>query len=248
MNLRSHLAAAAILVSCSGCIADLFGWGKKDNGAIRPVGGDKAGMVAVDLTSDFDKVKEPEIGADTWFAAGQLQESQGKIPGAIENYKKVLEINDEHHGALYRLGVLYATTRNYPEAINTWKRYVEATHQSALGYSNLGFCYELAGQPDDAEWAYTMGIERDSDSAPCRINFGLMLARQGQIDQGVSQMRLALSEAEVHFNVGSVHEGQGRTELARTEYRKALELDPKLKDAAVRLQKIDAVTSVNPTE
>src|SRR5690349_4071331 len=116
MNLRCHLAAAVLLVSCSGCIFDLFG-GKKEDPGIRPVGGDKAGIVAVDLTSDFDKVKEPKIDADTWFAAGQIQESQGKVAGAIENYRKTLTINDSHHGALYRLGVLYATTQKYDDAI-----------------------------------------------------------------------------------------------------------------------------------
>ena len=247
MNLRCHFAAAVLLFSCSGCIFDLFG-GKKEDAGIRPVGGDKAGMTAVDLTSDFDKVKEPKISPDTWFAAGQLQESQGKIPGAIENYRKVLAMNDSHHGALYRLGVLYATTQKYSEAIETWKRYINVTHHSAVGYSNLGFCYELSGQTVDAEKAYRTGIERDSDSAPCRINYGLMLARHGRIDDGIAQMTLVLSQAEVHFNVGSVHEGQGRMELARVEYQKALELDPKLKDAASRLQKIDSVTAVNPAE
>jgi tetratricopeptide (TPR) repeat protein len=247
MNIRCLLVAGILLVTQSGCILDLFfGGDKKQDAGIRPVGADQVTMAPVE--GNFDKVKDPKINADTWFAAGQLHEAQGNLPAAIDQYKKALKENDEHHGALYRLGVLYATTKNYPEAITTWKRYINATHHSAVGYSNLGFSYELSGDPVQAERAYRTGIERDSDSAPCRINYGLMLARHGRIEEGVAQMQLVLSDAEVHFNVGSVHEGQGRTELARAEYQKALELNPKLKDASLRLQKLESVTAVNPAE
>jgi tetratricopeptide (TPR) repeat protein len=247
MKIRCHLAVVTVLGTClTGCI---FGGGsKKEDVTVRPVGQKEAALVPADVNGDFDKVKDPRINADTWYAAGQLHESRGNFPAAIEQYKRALKSNDEHHGALYRLGVLYATGKNYPEAITAWRRYINATHHSAVGYSNLGFTHELAGDPVEAERAYLTGIERDSDSSPCRLNYGLMLARHGRIDEGAKQMRLVLSEAEVHFNVGSVHEGQGRTELARAEYKKALELDPKLKDASKRLQKLESVTAINPAE
>ena len=248
-TLLCHLLAGLVLVSLNGCILDLFfGGDKKKDPAIRPVGGDKAGMIMADSNPEFDKVKDPAITADTWFAAGQLHESQGNLPAAIEQYRRTLKLNDEHHGALYRLGVLYATSREYPRAVEMWKRYIDVTHHSAVGYSNLGFCHELAGDPAEAERAYRTGIERDSDSAPCRINYGLMLARHGRINDAVAQMQPVLTPAEVHFNVGSVHEGMGRKELARAEYEHALRLDPKLKDAASRLRELDSVTAVNPAD
>lgn len=249
MKFRCHLVALLVLVSLNGCILDMFfGHHKKKDPGIRPVVSDKAALTQVDQNSDFNKAREPKINADTWFAAGQLHESQSDLTGAIEQYKNALKANNDHHGALYRLGVLYATTKQYPEAIAMWKKYIAVTHHSAVGYSNLGFCYELSGDPAEAERAYMTGIERDSDSTPCRINYGLMLARHGRIDDGIAQMKPVLSEAEIHFNIGSIHEGQGRKELARAEYAKALSLDPKLKDASVRLRRLDSVTSVNPNE
>src|SRR5688572_19878751 len=176
MNLRSHLAAASLLFTLTGCI---FGGGgsKKEDVSIRPIGEDKAALVNVDPNDEFAKVKDPKITADTLYAAGQLHESRNNVKAAIEQYRAAVKLNDEHHGALYRMGVLYATTKQYPEAIAAWKKYVDATHHSAVGYSNLGFSYELSGDPAGAERAYLTGIERDSDSAPCRVNYGLMLAR-----------------------------------------------------------------------
>ena len=179
--------------------------------------------------------KEPAITADTRFAAGQLAESQGDLPRALEQYNQALKLNDKHVDSLYRLGVLYAKVRQHPQAVDAWKRYVRATHESAVGYSNLGFCHELAGDLDEAEQAYLRGIERDSESAPCRVNYGLMLARHGRVAEATVQLQYALQPAEVHYNLASVFEGQGRPEQARAEYRKALELDPKLQDAQTRL-------------
>ena len=53
-------------------------------------------------------------------------------------------------------------------AIEHLDKYIEATGNDARGYSNLGFCHELAGRLDDAEAAYKQGIERDPKSVPCR--------------------------------------------------------------------------------
>ena len=45
------------------------------------------------------------------------------------------------------------------------------------------------------------------------------------------QLQAALSPAEVHYNLGSVYEQQGKIEQARAEYQEAIKLDPKLIDA-----------------
>jgi Tfp pilus assembly protein PilF len=47
-----------------------------------------------------------------------------------------------------------------------------------------------------------------------------------------------LSPAEVHYNLGSIYEQQGRADDAKAEYHKALEADPSLKDARVRLSQM----------
>jgi tetratricopeptide (TPR) repeat protein len=46
----------------------------------------------------------------------------------------------------------------------------------------------------------------------------------------------------VHYNVGSAYESLGRTEQARLEYRKALEVDPGFADAQARLSEMRKAT------
>src|SRR5262249_21037937 len=161
------------------------------------------------------------IQADTYFAAGQLAESEGNAPMAIKQYELALKTNPQHLRAMYSLAMVYTHTRQFPQAIIAWKKYVDHTKDVATGYSNLGFCYELSGDMQGAEDAYHKGIAADSRSQPCRVNYGLMLARQGKISDALNQLTVVLTEAQAHYNVASIFEHQGKREQAKAEYRKA---------------------------
>ena len=182
-----------------------------------------------------DDVKEPPITAQTRYAAGQLAESQGNGPRAVEQYEAGLRADPKHLASLYRLGVVHAQAKQFDKAIDAWKRYVKATNGAAAAYANLGFCHELAGQLAEAEAAYEKGIARDGRSEPCRVNYGLMLARLGRTSEATIQFQFVLPPAAVQYNLASVHEQQGRREQAKAGYRKALELDPNFVDAQTRL-------------
>jgi tetratricopeptide (TPR) repeat protein len=184
---------------------------------------------------EFERSGDAPINADTRFAAGQLAETQELPARAEEQYRKALALNPNHRGALFRLGVLYAKQKRYGEAIDAWNRYVRATNDDATGYANLGFCLELAGRTEEAEIAYRKGIQRDPTNAPCRVNYGLLLARHDRINEAMLEMQAVLPEAQVHYNLASVYEGMGRREQAKAEYRKALAAEPHMAEAQARL-------------
>jgi tetratricopeptide (TPR) repeat protein len=187
----------------------------------------------------FDAGKEPEFTPQTHYAAGQLAESQGNVAAAIAQYEAAVKGDQKHAASLYRLGVLHAQKKEFNEAINAWKQYVKATDGNPTGFSNLGFCCELAGRRDDAEISYKKGIAKDPKNVPCRVNYGLMLARHGHISEATIQLQTVLTAAEVHYNLASVFEAQGRKSQARAEYEKAVTLNPGFGDAKQRLASID---------
>jgi Tfp pilus assembly protein PilF len=183
----------------------------------------------------FEKIKDPPISAQTHFAAGQLAESRGDFELAIRQYRDALSLDKNHAPSLYRLGCVYAQQKRFAESIDSWKRYIAATENSATGYSNLAFAEELAGDPNAAEADYQRGIAKDPKNQPCRVNYGLMLARRGRIGEATLQLQAVLSPAQVHYNLATVHELQHRKDLARIEYQKAIALDPNFADARTRM-------------
>ena len=185
----------------------------------------------------FEAIKDPPITATTYFAAGQLAESQANYPTAVDQYWKAYKADRTCTQALYRLGILHAKQEQYSAAVVAWKEYCKAT-KSATGYGNLGFCYELSGQISEAEEAYKTGIVMDSKNSPCRVNYGLMLARNNRIGEALLNLQAVLTPAEAHYNIGSVFELQGKKERAMVEFRKAKDLDPDLADADSRISTI----------
>jgi len=229
---KSIIAAACAVLAISGC-------GSNDkNAGIQGVNGN----IARDMNaqrSDFERSDDPPLKADTHFAAGQYSETQGSLQAAIEQYEEALRINPKHTPSLYRLGLVYSQAKRYPEAIAVWNRYIAATNQSAIGYSNLAYCEELSGDGQSAETSYQAGIARDPHNQPCRVNFGLMLARQGRIEEAKQQFSAVLSPAQVHYNLASVFQQQGKKTAARAEYLEAIKADPKFADAQTRLAELD---------
>jgi len=187
----------------------------------------------------FETAEDPEVTPDTLFAAGQLAESRADYDNAAALYEKCLKQNPDHPLALFRMALLETRAKQFNRAVTTWNHYVAVTKGSATGYSNLALCLELAGKSSEAETAYKAGIAADPKNQPCRVNYGLMLARQQRLAEAMAQLQAVLTPAESHYNVASVLESQKRPEQAKQEYIKALQLDPDLIDAKTRLAALE---------
>lgn len=215
------------LIACSGGGASVKGLSQDDADRLNA------------RSSRFESSDDPPIVADTHVAAGDLAVAQGSVPLAIEQYTQALKLDPTHRRATYALAMLYTQQKVFDKAMEQWEQYVEITHQAPAAYANLGYCSELAGQPQQAESAYQKGIARDPKNMACRVNYGLMLARHGRTAEAMVQLQAVLTPAEVHYNLASVYEQQGRIEQAKMEYRKALSLEPRMSDAQQRLARLE---------
>jgi tetratricopeptide (TPR) repeat protein len=184
---------------------------------------------------EFDRGPEPQVNPDTHFAAGQLCESEGHADCAQVQYEQALRLNPRHIPSLYRMGVVLTKEKKYDDAVAIWKRYIDATGNLASGYSNLGFTYEMAADVDNAEKSYKQGIDIDPKDKPCRINYGLMLARQNRTDEAQEQLAIVLPPAEVSYNLATIYEQQGAIARAKEELEKALAANPDMPEAQNKL-------------
>jgi tetratricopeptide (TPR) repeat protein len=175
------------------------------------------------------------ISAETHFAAAQLAEGQGRLPAAVDQYRRALQVDANHVPSLYGLARIFTLSRNYSQAIPAWERYVRATNEDPSAWNNLARCYELADQWADAEASYLRALQRSPEHRQTRINYGLMLAKRDRIDESREQLAKVLPETAVEYNLGSVYELRGMKKQASERYRAALALDPNMREAAQRL-------------
>jgi tetratricopeptide (TPR) repeat protein len=185
------------------------------------------------------EAKTPPVTAGTRFALGQVAESQGDYDGAIHQYHRALELDPKHLPSLCRLGYIFAEQKKFDLSIETWKTYITASGDAAWAYGNLGYCYELAGYPALAKQTYLKGIAKDPNNAPCRTNYGIMLARDGKVAEAIRMWNPVLSDAQMHYNLASLYQQDGRKAEAKAEYQKALDADPNLIDARARLSSLE---------
>ncbi|HEV7301216.1 MAG TPA: tetratricopeptide repeat protein [Tepidisphaeraceae bacterium] len=188
-----------------------------------------------DPVDDFGTKKDPEIAASTHLAAGQMSENQGDLAAAVEQYEKTLAIDPKQPRAWYLLAALRARMGQYDASITAWQRYLKLVGNDAAAYANMGFTYDLADRFSDAEAAYKQAIAIDPMHKATRVNYGLMLAKAGQIDAATSHFAAVLPPAAVQYNLASFHEQQGDIDAARVAYSAALKIDPNFRDAKVRL-------------
>ncbi len=198
----STALAAALLAGCSQTNkTDHAASDNKDLTASSQQDGAKDG---------FDRGPEPAFNPNTHFADGQVCESEGHLDCAQVQYDQALRLNPKHIPSLYRMGVVLTKEKKYDDAVAIWKRYIAATGNLASGYSNLGFTYEMAADVDNAEKSYKQGIAIDPKDRSCRINYGLMLARQNRSDEAQEELEIVLPPAEVSYNLATIYEQQAR--------------------------------------
>jgi len=179
------------------------------------------------------------LTANTRFAAGQVAESRGDTVSAVTQYEAACKLDPTAPLPLLHLGVIYAQQQAFDKAINAWNKYIKLTDGDAAGYCNLGYTLELAHRLPEAEAAYKNAIQRQPTNETARVNYGLMLIRSGRFSEATEQLQTVLTPAEVHYDFASVFESEGKKTAAKQEYQKALDIDPDMSDAKVRIAALE---------
>jgi len=186
-----------------------------------------------------DAIKNVPLTADTRYAAAQLAEAKGAFDQAIVQYQEAIKLDPKHLKSIYALACLQVQVRQYNAAIETWNRYVKVTNGSAQAYCDLAYAEEWAGKASAAKADYERAIKKDPKDENCRVNYGMMLARAGDMDAAFLQLSVVLTEAEVHYDLAAVYAARGKKLEARAQYQKALDIDPDMNDAKAKLASLN---------
>ncbi|HEX6626029.1 MAG TPA: tetratricopeptide repeat protein, partial [Pyrinomonadaceae bacterium] len=186
----------------------------------------------------FDKAKA--------IRAAEKSLAQGKIPAAIQEYRRIVENDPEDYSALNTLGDLHARVDQKPDAVACYRRVAEhyrdqgfalkaiamfkkvtrfapGEHATALTLARL---YEQQGLVVDARAQYLVAADALARAGDTREALEV-LRRIADLDPANTNIRLRLAESYVAEDMtddaAEVYTEAGERLLARAEYERALD-------------------------
>ncbi len=150
---------------------------------------------------------------------------------ARESLKKALALEPDNPAYNYGMGYVILSTRDAASAADYFAKFVRARPGEARGHYALGIAYFVSGDYAKAK-AEMQRVENDSKTAGGAAYFLGRIARlEDNLDEAthylLKSIQLMPAFAESHTELGRVHLVKGDSKLARLEFERALQLDPK---------------------
>jgi tetratricopeptide (TPR) repeat protein len=173
------------------------------------------------------------VTKDNWlayFALGCDLSEKDRLPEAIQDYQRALQINPVSSETLNNLGNAYLRQDQTSKAVECLAAAVRLKPDRAEYRSNLGAALDKAGQTAEAINEYTEALRRSPDDALTHFRLGNTLAALGHTSEAIEHYRRALAErpdyTQALNNLGIALFKQGNLDEAVQQFRNVLRLDP----------------------
>jgi tetratricopeptide (TPR) repeat protein len=176
-------------------------------------------------------------------APGMMGGSTAKAEAQVAEIRRL----NPYRGALAS-GYLRMQEKNRSAAEAEYRTALKQYPDSAALYTSLGGLYAADKRWDEAFALIDAWLTRRPDDMSAQYQLGRAGALSGQqLDRAEKALRTYLAHeptreqpplATARWRLGMVLEKQGRGDLAKEEYRAALKLDPKHKEAAAALRRL----------
>jgi tetratricopeptide (TPR) repeat protein len=162
----------------------------------------------------------------------EVLEAQGKLKDAIDEYRKVLEINPHLDGIHYEIGrLLLATVKGnagIDEGEAEFRKELEINPRSAPSEYELGNLAWEAKDWDKATQSFKRATELDPGMAAAWVGLGKALSSAGHYEQAVEPLERAVTldpqDPDAHYRLAFALRHLGREKEAERElaaYRRA---------------------------
>lgn len=164
-------------------------------------------------------------------ALGDVALSQGRFATAVQEFSRALEIDSEHVGARFRLGVTYRRLGNFELATEN----LEAVSNIDAGYPGLalerGLLFEASGKGELALVEYEEALENAPSDPDLMLRVGCARVTAGRGADAEKMLRDVLyqrpTSAETQYCLGRAQLLSGtRLTEAQKSLERAAELDP----------------------
>lgn len=177
----------------------------------------------------------------------------GRFEEAEREYKEAIGIKPDYPSAHNNLGYLLAKLGRYEEAEKGYRAAIKAFSDYVVAYVNLGHLFCDWGRFEEAEKECRAALDINPGYDEAHITLGYALANLRRYEEAEKEYRTAIrikpACVKAYTNLGWIFCAQGRNEesngkhdeaksffhKAKTEYRRALQVNPEEEDALVGL-------------
>jgi Flp pilus assembly protein TadD len=173
--------------------------------------------------------------ATIYYKRGVAFQSLGELDEAIDDYSRALELDPSNALAYNNRGIVWHRKDELENAIADYDRAIELDPEDAVAYNNRGLAWEEAGELDKAIDDYNRAIELDPEDATAHNNRGFVWRVKGDQlkDKAIEDFTRAIeinpSYAAAYKNRGYAWQEKGADYNAMVDFKKAEELDPRLR-------------------
>jgi tetratricopeptide (TPR) repeat protein len=155
------------------------------------------------------------------LTAGEVNESQGGLDGAIREYQAVLALEPRRPGVHFRLGRVYLNRARETtgDATSTAQAQKEFEAELEIDPGNANAAYEVAelhrtaGELDQARAFFNRALEQDPDFEDALVGVGRTLIALGKPDQALPVLKRALalnpSNEVTYYQLAQAHRALG---------------------------------------
>jgi tetratricopeptide (TPR) repeat protein/mono/diheme cytochrome c family protein len=166
-------------------------------------------------------------------------EAAGRVPEAIAELERSVELAPDSAEGHYQLGTLLLKQRRLDEAVRRFERAIALEPDWSESYNNLGAAWFLRGDLAAASRAFDEAIRRDSRNPQAYFNRGRVLVAERRPSDALvafkESLRIKGDDPETLSAAASTSVATGQLPDAIRLYREALGLNPDLVTALADL-------------
>ncbi|MFP4040157.1 MAG: tetratricopeptide repeat protein [Desulfosudaceae bacterium] len=184
---------------------------------------------------------------------------------AVSHLERALAIDPDLSQALINLGIAYKKIGKPDQALQSFQKNINLSgvkNYLHLAFFHIGDIYMEQDNLEEAARYFKKAVRRLPSYQEARLNLGVVLQRQGQIDPALKHYHQVVGQekstvqtlngratppdnkkitAQALNNLGNAYIQKGRTEQALASFRQALEIKPDYREARDNLAKVKAI-------
>ncbi|KAG0171746.1 glucose repression mediator protein [Apophysomyces sp. BC1034] len=199
-----------------------------------------------ELVADYDKamtcyesaLRHNPYSVITLTQIASLCRGREQFGRAVENFKRILAIQENHGETWAALGHCYLMMENLQDAYNAYQQalYHLSNPKDPKLWYGIGILYDRYGSLEHAEEAFSAVMKMDPKFEKANeiyFRLGIIYKQQQKFDLSLQCFRYILhspprplTESDIWFQTGHVYEQQKEYELAKEAYERVLSENP----------------------